>query len=382
MIPTTPIFLNCVSEQVVPRPMCFSDEYLVRTLSEDLPLLERILAAYHHATSSASPEVQLSVTGSIWTKTGYGEAQAELLEALESRAIRKLHAILSRLFISDGAKALAMGSKEAELFRNKVDHRQCYGLQWVDRLVSLAYSVGALPLPYSENNPDAYSRSLEIDAEMVIAAIELEMGTQLEFPNICGVFGGELCGKPFPVHAFSLAATAYQIKLLVDGQDTTILEIGGGFGGLAYWVMRMQKCRYLIYDLPLICAIQAYFLARAIPATALALSGEGRADSAIEIWPAWELFKPSGVCVTLAVSQDSLVEIPDLVALAYLNSLRSRLSGPLLSINHESPIINSKGISYNSVRNLVKSAGGYNCRSRAPFFLRAGFIQEVFDPVR
>lgn len=382
MMPPSPQFLNWVSDAVVPRAMSFSDEYLGRTLSEDRPLLERIVAAYHHAIASASRGVRLSLAGSIWTETGYGGAQGTLLDALESRTIGKVHSILSSLFISDGAKALAMGREEAELFRIDADHRRCYGLQWIDRLVSLAFAVGALPLPYPENNPDACAHCLEVDPEKVIAAIEPELGTQLEFPNICGVFGGELAGTPFPVHAFTLAAAAYQIKLLVDRPDPTILEIGGGFGGLAYWVTRMLPCRYLIYDLPLIGAIQAYFLARALPGRSLVLYGEGYSDAAIEIRPDWELLEQSGdALASLAVSQDSLVEIPGPVATAYLCSMKRRLAGPLLSINHESPVRDSRGGDYSSVRDLVKSAGGYRCRSRSPFLLRAGFVQEVFEPV-
>ncbi len=210
----SPQFLNWVSEGVLPRSMRFSDEYLGRTLNEDRQLLERIVAAYHHDVSPC--EIRLSLAGSIWTDTGYRGAQVALLDALESRAIGKLHPILSRLFISDGAKALAMGREEAELFRNDADHRRCYGLQWIDRLVSLAFAVGALPLPYPENNPDACAHCLEVDPEKVVAAIETELGTQLEFPNICGVFGGELAETPFFVHAFTLVAAAFQIKLLVD----------------------------------------------------------------------------------------------------------------------------------------------------------------------
>jgi hypothetical protein len=362
--------------------MRFSDEYLGRTLAEDRPLLERIVAAYHHAVASTSREVRQTMLGAIWTETGFAGAQAPLLDALESRAFGTLHLILSRLFICDGAKALAMGREEAELFKKDADHRRCYGLQWIDRLVSLAIAVGALPLPYPENDPDGCDRCLEVDPEKVIAAIERELGVMLEFPNICGVFGGELAGKPFPTHAFALVAAAHQIKLFTNGRDATILEIGGGFGGLAFWVKTILHCKYVVYDLPLVGAIQAYFLARALPAEPVVLSGEEPASTAIELRPAWELLEPSRVSMaTLAVSQDSLLEIPREVACAYLHSLKTRLAGPLFSLNHESPADHSGGGDYSSVRSLINSVGGYRCRLRSPFFLRAGFVQEVFEPI-
>jgi hypothetical protein len=41
--------------------MCFSDEYLGRTLAEDRPLLERIVAAYHNAVASSSHDVRQSM---------------------------------------------------------------------------------------------------------------------------------------------------------------------------------------------------------------------------------------------------------------------------------------------------------------------------------
>ena len=374
------LFLNPVSAQAVPRPIHFSHEYLGRTLNQDRSLLERIVAAYHCAVRAALPTSQNAVVSPLWTETGYQGRQAKLIADLESGDLPALHDQLRQMFLSDAVHALGMGRDEAAIIRSDPADLQCYGLQWYDRLVALAHAVGARPVPYPEDNPEGFAACSVVDAEAVVRAIEDRLGISLTFPDMGGVFGGTLRGRALPMHALVLLAAAFQLTLLAPCRQPTVLEIGGGFGGLAYWACRLLSGHYAIYDVPYVSAVQAYFLGRAFTPDRLLLFGEQpRPTADIALYPAWALLLPIPP-TDLAVSQDSLPEVPPAVACGYLATLRTSLRGPLLSLNHESLARRGGGPALSPVPRLVEQVGGFELAQRSPFFLRAGFVQEVYYP--
>ena len=142
-------------------------------------------------------------------------------------------------------------------------------------------------------------------------------------------------------------------------------------------------CRYTIYDLPYVSAAQAYFLWRALPGEPLRLAGEpSRAPAETALLPAWDLVQRPPERADVVVNQDSLVEIPRVVACTYLSTMRGFLRGPFLSVNHESwqRVGYAYALDRTSVAQLVERAGGYVRLSRAPFPLRLGYVQEIYCP--
>jgi putative sugar O-methyltransferase len=67
-----------------------------------------------------------------------------------------------------------------------------------------------------------------------------------------------------------------QIKnLLIGTQNPVVLELGGGYGGMAYYLLRdFPQATYIGYDLPENAALQAYYLLSAFPEKNIILSGE------------------------------------------------------------------------------------------------------------
>ena len=247
-----PIFLNPVSAAAVPQAITFSQEPSSRTWGDDQELIDRIIAAYHRAITSTPPEVQTCFADSLWTDSGYLGHQAGLISALKAGDSQRLHDILRGMFVSDAVHALGMGKLEASLLQSKPEHIRTYGLQWIDRLVSLSYAVGARPVRYCEYDHKGYLDSLLVDVEEVARAVEEKLQIRLKFPEIGGVFGRELGGSPFPMHAFVLLAAAFQVSLTLPSGNPFVIEIGGGFGGLAYWVHALTPCQYRIYDLQVV----------------------------------------------------------------------------------------------------------------------------------
>lgn len=376
-----PLFLNPVSLKVVPNTIVFSQEYLDRTLVSDRSLIERIIDAYHKATSSVLYNTKGSFFNGVWTPKGYEGQQEELVTALENKDCADLHQQLNKMFISKSAHALGMGHQEYNTIVNSPENLKSYGIQWVDRLVSLGYSIGAAPVPYPEFDLDDYNNSLNIDVDNFVSLIEKQLGIELFFPNICGVFGGKLRNNPFPMHAFLLLGAAYQVSLLAPCSCPTIVEIGGGFGGLAYWVTKLLSInKYFIYDIPYVSALQAYFLGRTFDEKKIALYGEySNSNANIFINPSFDFIK-SVPRTDIAISQDSLTEISPNIAFDYLSILQQQLCGPFLSLNHEVPV--GKGPVVTSIPKLIKKIGGYFLANRSPFFLRSGFVQEVYYPLK
>jgi hypothetical protein len=376
--------LHPVSENTRPQPIFFSQEYLHRSLAEDREIVERVIAAYHQAASTADPATRRSMFGTIWGENGVIGKQGPLIQALQEKSAAGVHDILRQYFITDAAFGIALGKREVEVVSQQPDHRRHYGLMWLDRLVGLAEAIGALSIPNPEDSADRRDRSLEVDPDQVFAAVENAIGQRLSFPDICAIFGGEIRGRAFPFISFTHLLVALHVRSLALRADPTVFEIGGGFGGLAYFACQLMGCDYTIFDLAWANAVQAYFLHRALPGRRLVLCGEPAGPGGgIALMPAWLLFQqPAGTHVDVVVNQDSMPEMPQLTACRYLEVMRAILRGPFLSVNQEPPPHSSQTWDRTSVAQLVGRVGGYERFSRSPFFLRMGYVQEVYYSVQ
>lgn len=375
-------FLHPVSANVVPRPIVFSREFEERSLREDHDILERIVAAYHRAIRPLTVALREQIAGPIWGGEGYEGQQAELIEALERSSLSRLHTILKQFFITDSAHAIALGRQEADLIRHHIEHEHCYGLQWIDRLAGLAFAVGAVSLPNPEDELTRdWERCLEVDPEELVSRIEAHLGLALAHPNICGVFGGRLREAAFPFLAFQHLLVALNLRDLVTQPEPTIVEIGGGYGGLAYCACQLIASKYYIFDLPYASAVQAYFLYRAQSTHAIVLCGEAcQSRHNIHLLPAWSFGGHEPACTDAVVSQNCLLEVPEPVVVRYLNAIKCILRGPFLSIHPEAPYSARDVSSCMPVGKLINRVGGFSRASRDLFPLQLGHVKEVFYP--
>jgi hypothetical protein len=386
---------------LVPREIIFSTEYQRRTLAQDAEIIHRILDSYRATLESVPIETQKSIYGQMWTGKGFKSysssspwsifrrkvlgvetasefRQLELIRALDERSAEKVHEILSRLFITEAAHGIAMGKSVGEITKQSLDE---WGLFWANRLQALAYAVGARPVLSPEHGLPDPPPSSQAQMEELTTDIEHEIGIDLKFPDICGVFGGESHGSAFPHIAFSHLCAAASLRDLAISQEPIIAEIGGGFGGLAYWTNRLIPCKYTIYDLPFTSAMQAYFLSRALPEKKLKLFGE-RGDAEISLHPAWLLLSRDGVePMDILVNQDSFPEIDIDTAVNYLKTLHRLCRQIFLSINHETPARDPQTSGRTSVAQLTRIAGGWKRIQRSRYFLRDGYVQELYRPI-
>lgn len=140
---------------------------------------------------------------------------------------------------------------------------------------------------------------------------------RLNRPNIGNPYGYEIDGIFVTVGADYHYYFSQKISMLLRNQgNARVMEIGGGFGGLAYFLGRdMSNCRYTDFDLPENLAIASFFLMSAFPQKRVGLFGEvdiGTCDiNAYDfvMMPNFELRKIPANCMDLAFNSYSLSEM-------------------------------------------------------------------------
>ncbi len=106
---------------------------------------------------------------------------------------------------------------------------------------------------------------------------------------------------------------AEKISILLKRiESPIIMEIGGGFGGLAYYCTReIQNLKYICVDLPENCALQAYFLMSHFPSKNIKLydQSEWNDDFDVLILPSYGIQNIPDNSVNLSFNSYSLAEM-------------------------------------------------------------------------
>ena len=232
-----------------------------------------------------------------------------------------------------------------------------------DRLMRLAEAIGAKRMLY----PEALESPQAPDIDALIRTIELKLGLLLSFPNPFPQEFGVITFRGLASYrAIQAIYQAYRIDTLSDQYDGGIVEIGAGLGRTAYYAFKMGLNDYTIVDIPLTTVAQAIFLTKTLGPDAVTLPGERHQKKTIRIEsPSW--FLKSAEKHGVVANVNSLVEMDDRHAKAYVNSILERAS-VFLSINHEyNPIL---------VRDLI--CDRCSRYQRFPYWMRKGYAEEVF----
>jgi hypothetical protein len=277
---------------------------------------QRVSSAYRLAAAEAEHHPESSPSGQWGTLIG--RSYGELTRALQGDDLLVLATTLERMFAARTTTGLSMGGELGYL--SDESGRDFYHDWWIDGLYCLASYLGLLP----ETMETAQSPIASVAAfETLYSAVVERLGTGLDFPAVCGAWGIEFHGVLTPRtswrHVHAAHAMLDETKSLASPR---IVEVGAGFGGVAYWTQRLRPnaVEYAIYDFPIVNAIAGYFLLRALPAQLVVLNGERSEPGVpqIAVLPNWRVFEESDCGTDLAFNQDSLPEMPRDVALKYL----------------------------------------------------------------
>jgi SAM-dependent methyltransferase len=331
------------------------------TSGDDKVLIDRLICAYQLVDKESQ-----ALGDSMWVMF-FDEFHKEIHEAIVEGDRRRVEEILRDPASSD----LFYGFDNLSRFLlsgRRLEDRYAPSMA-LDGLIRLGEAMGVRRL----DNPETYAcaRQHRVRIDDAIDAVEKGVGFRLEIPN------------PFPrefgarskrgVISYRVPQAVYQAwrisQILSNVTDPRVLEIGAGLGRTAFYCRQFGIRDYTIVDIPMSLLAQGYFLGRTLGAEHVLLFGE-RADDAssrIKVLPP-KTFLGGSERYDLVVNVDSLTEIDEGLARSYWSEIQKR-AGTFLSINHESNLF--------SVGELIQEGANVQARSRMPYWMRRGYVEEV-----
>jgi hypothetical protein len=228
-----------------------------------------------------------------------------------------------------------------------------------DNLIRLCEAVGVIRLHYPETHVGA---EFPLPSHL-LGLLDKAFGFKVDFPN---PYAGEVRFKTSRgIASYRAIQALYQAYLIARAGVIKVVEIGAGMGRTAYYANKFGIGDYTIVDLPMTNVAQGHFLGSAIGPTSVSLYGE-TLSAPIKIIPPADFFA-SEETYDLVVNVDSLTEMSRESASKYFATAAER-SGALLSINHEFNPFTVQEIS-----------GTLKPSSRQPYWLRNGYVEELFE---
>lgn len=349
---------------------------------DDVAIAERLLAA-HRAAARSAPPAPPAERADVWTRIMAG--QRRLASLLRGGDPRELAAYLCNLSRHDASEGLEQGSYGFQRVMGDPSYRRFVALMAGDALVSLAEAVGALAVENPEQGP--FGQSIHRDPAELVERISARVGADIAPPEVDGgllkldtgrgLFGGRDANAIYTAHLLR--------QTTLDLRAPRICEIGAGSGRVAYWSRRFGLGSYTVVDLPHINVVQGYYLLKSLAGDEVSLYGEdppGAASGRVQILPAHAIAELRGPHFDLVLNQDSFPEIDPGTVADYLRWVKRCCEGSMISINHESKPPYGRGRAHLSVPELVDEVGGFQLTHRFPYWLRRGYVVELYRILR
>jgi putative sugar O-methyltransferase len=291
----------------------FSDHRLSgQQLRAGREALGRIMAAYQRSCRAAQDAALPFRPRGLW-KEWIADHYGELIAALNSERVERVERCLENFCRARFSVGLGASFENAQAYTRNERHKRYVQAVWCDYRDTL--------------------RKQGVDLGIV------------NFPLVGNPAGIGLNGSIIQIDTFRHVAAAAEINSLLSSvAGPTIVEIGGGYGGLAYQTLTLrtgQPARYLIFDLPEVAAISAYFMLLAFPERRIRLFGEGPvatddgAEYNIGIFPHFCTADLTDLSVDLVYNSCSFSEMDRATSAEYVRIINRVTRGFLVHVNHE-----------------------------------------------
>jgi putative sugar O-methyltransferase len=147
-------------------------------------------------------------------------------------------------------------------------------------------------------------------------------------PGIGNPFGVLIEGAHISVGSEYAHYCAHRVDSLLVPENATVAEIGGGFGGMAYYLLRDRaRVTYLDFDIPESIALTSYYLLKAFPQLTFLLYGEEEltkeaiAQADVVLMPVFELATMPPGSVDVTFSSHAMSDISSGALVEYLNNI-------------------------------------------------------------
>ena len=330
-----------------------------------LDAASRVTEAYHRARADeVSPGI------SMWTYVE--QRHRDFLTALNRRDVKAVQATLGAMFTNGLTYGIARLSFNLDRDTHYVQ------LRCTDALRSLAESCGAARVvSLEQEGPEAQRYSLRVDLDQLLTDTERITGLDLSCAPVGAGHGSRVAGRLINTDSVLQSYTVNRLRGLGATPESTIIEIGGGYGCLAELFARAGLRRYTIYDLPWVNVMQGYYLIMARPDCEVRLYGESSGDVAVQ--PFWRVRDLAPKSVDYVININSLPEMDAGIAREYIDVVGRILRRSFLSINQEAMGPNASG-PQNWVHALAAQQDVLTCRARHPWWMEQGYVEELYEP--
>ena len=192
----------------------------------------------------------------------------------------------------------------------------------------------------------------------------------LAAPPIGNPFGILIDGTLLRVGAEYAHYCAYRVGGLLDTGKATVAEIGGGFGGMAYYLLRDRpKVTYCDFDVPESIALTSYYLMKAFPKSHFLLYGEGEptkdriARANVVLMPTFEMANMPLESVDITFSSHGMSDINPQAMVEYMNNIVRMTRRDFLYIGNtrsSKSIADLVGQSYDSFKLAETRSSGWH----------------------
>jgi hypothetical protein len=190
--------------------------------------------------------------------------------------------------------------------------------------------------------------------------------SDLAGPETGNPFGVEIDGVLVRTGAEYQHYCAQRVAGLMDTPDGSVAEIGGGYGGMAYYLLRdFPKMKYIGFDVPESLALTTYYLSKALPQRRLLLYGEGDpiAEYDVILLPACMLRHTSSQSVDIVFTSQTMALLAPEARAEYLRDIARISRKHFLCIGHGDQIHSSMRSEDGSLAVLETKASAWNDHS-------------------
>ncbi|MCL4418568.1 putative sugar O-methyltransferase [Patescibacteria group bacterium] len=345
----------------------------IKPTKKDFELTKRLLKAYKKAVFDQGKYSHED----IWTFLVKGP-HAYFFELLKKEAIEEIAYYLCNMSKMGITHGITQGEIEFERINSDSTYRNWLGLSTLDKTIAFAEILGEIPLEDPEQGD--YGNVIFSDIDKILGKIKKNLKISIKPPGIeGGAYKLKTAKGNFDIRDIMSLYTAWRCKEILRGtKASSICEIGAGIGKTAYYSNLFGIGSYTIIDLPHINILQGFYLIKSLPQENISLYGE-KNKGTISILPDFSFGKINGKIFDLILNQDSFPEIDKKIVLDYLQKIKLHTKGLFFSINQESQNTMMIGnLRQHIVSDLVSKTKGFERVHRFPYWMREGYLEELY----
>jgi hypothetical protein len=298
------------------------------------------------------------------------ERHTDLIDLLISNNYLEVHNYLRHMF----EMPIAHGINQGDMYRTLRDDtyaRQATLHYWFNILLRLAEYVGVVPVYNPEQGNFETYINMKPNELINLVISRLDKFVLPRWQG--GAFLLHTDIGSFEYHDILGLYLADKISKMYPERNISICEIGAGAGHLVYYLYQFGFRNITIIDLPTIEVGQAFFLVQNISKEKISLLGEE--DNEIN------LRDPScfeNRTFDLVINSDSFPEIDNETVTNYINKIGDS-SKIFYSINQEARA--PRGAlpeNQTPVHEYTSKNKKFKCISRNKFWLREGYVEEIY----